>query len=174
MTSRFQACLQIVLGNEGGYVDNKADRGGRTNFGVTQGTYNTYRIKRGKQYMPVSEIEQDEVEAIYHEYWKDGHCAVIPEPVDLCVFDTAINSGASRAIKLLQRSLGIGEDGLYGPATASAIREEVMIDGAKQLALLYLNERAEFFSRIVERDESQWVFLDGWMNRINHLKELIA
>jgi len=41
--SRFLRAAQIILGHEGGLVDDPLDRGGRTNLGITQGTLNTAR-----------------------------------------------------------------------------------------------------------------------------------
>ena len=41
-TARFQYCLTIVLGHEGGYVDHKNDRGGKTMKGVTQKVYDDF------------------------------------------------------------------------------------------------------------------------------------
>ena len=83
MTARFNTCLAIVLGNEGGFSDHKADRGGTTNFGVTQKTYDQWRRRQRLPLRPVTEITQQEVESIYHEYWVSAYCATTPEPLDL-------------------------------------------------------------------------------------------
>ena len=171
--SRFHDCLDIVLGHEGGYADVPGDKGGKTNYGITQLTYDAWQLRRGLPSRPVAGIHQTEVEAIYAEYWKDARCGVMPEPLDLVVFDCAINSGAKRAIKLLQYALGIPADGVYGRVTADAIHEEVVADGVDHLALLYLFERDGFYRRLVDADPSQEKFLQGWLNRTEHLREMI-
>ena len=38
----FEEIIEIVLEHEGGYVDDPDDRGGATNFGVIQRTYQDY------------------------------------------------------------------------------------------------------------------------------------
>lgn len=174
VTSRFQTCLTIVLGNEGGVSNQKADRGGLTAYGVTQRTYDMYRAKHGLIRRPVTEIEPSEVEAIYGEYWKDARCAYLPEPVDLLVFDTAINSGARRAIILLQRSLGVPDDGLFGRVTMDALHEEMVAGDIKQVCKAFLDAREDFFRAIVERDATQQAFFNGWMNRVDGLRERVG
>jgi lysozyme family protein len=171
--SRLSTCISIVLGNEGGKVDHKSDRGGRTNFGITQKTYDVFCVMTGRTRRDVFDISEAEVEMIYGAYWKDAKCDRCPEPLDLMVFDCAINSGAGRAIKILQRALAIDEDGLFGNGTLDAMREEIMATSVEHLCELYLQVRKDFFMRIVERDPSQACFIDGWLNRIEHLREFV-
>ena len=172
--SRFTVCLGKVLGHEGGLSDYKADRGGRTNYGVTSATYNAYRTGLRLPRRPVDQITMEEVEAIYLTYWKESRCDVLPEPLDYLVFDCAINSGASRAIKLLQFVLGADVDGKVGQQTVKAIHEEVVCMGIDSLGKEYLDARREFYQSIVERDPSQSVFIAGWNNRIDKLAKDIA
>ena len=174
MTTRFQYSLKVILGHEGGYVNHKDDRGGATNYGVTQKVYDDFCKLTGRNQKNVSEISQDEVEAIYGGYWKDAHCSYIPEPLDLLVFDCAVNSGPTRAIKLLQKALGVGEDGVFGRNTTDALHEEVIAGDIQHLCIEYLELREDFYRGIVERNPSQEVFLKGWLNRLSHLTELVV
>lgn len=174
MTARFQTCLAVVLKNEGGYVNHKADRGGPTNFGVTTAVYDRFRAKRGLQVRSVKEINSAEVEDIYRAYWQDGHCAYMPEPLDCLIFDAAVNHGATRAIKLLQAVLGVAPDGICGQDTMAALHEEVRCTSIDLICRLYLDERGGFFDAIIQRDPSQAVFAKGWLNRVDHLRTLIA
>jgi lysozyme family protein len=171
---RFEQCFPIVLASEGGYVNHKSDRGGATNFGVTQRTFTSHLKGRGRTDRDVSTIKQNEVSEIYHEYWKSAKCDLLPEPLDLLVFDCAINSGASMAIKLLQQVLGVDNDGQYGRITSDALREEIRVSGIAEVCASYLDERELFFSKIVERDPPQIAFFDGWINRLDKLKRVIA
>lgn len=169
--TRFQHCLRIVLKNEGGYVNHKADRGGATNMGITQRVYSDFCKVTGRPDKDVKNITMDEVEAIYAGYWKDAHCSYLPEPLDLQMFDFAVNSGATRAKKMLQRVLGVDEDGVIGRQTLDALHEEVIAAGAESVANALLDERARFFDRIIERDPTQAAFAKGWMRRIDHMRE---
>ena len=54
--------LEFVLAREGGYVNRKTDRGGPTNKGVTQVTYNSYRRSKDLPTKDVKDITQQEVE----------------------------------------------------------------------------------------------------------------
>jgi lysozyme family protein len=96
----------------------------------------------------------------------------MPEPLDVQLFDAAINHGAGRAKKMLQRVLGVDEDGVIGKGTMRALHEEVIASSAEVIAQAYLDERARFFRRIVEKDVSQTAFLKGWMRRVDHMREL--
>ena len=172
-TARFQYCLTIVLGHEGGYVDHKNDRGGKTMKGVTQKVYDDFCRVTGREAQPVKDITMVEVELIYGGYWKDGHCSYMPEPLDLLMFDASVNHGPGRAAKILQRVLGITEDGVIGKQTMQALHEDVVATSIDDVCHRYLDERAHFFDRIIERDPSQAVFAKGWMNRVDHLRELV-
>lgn len=171
--TRLETCIGIVLNLEGGLSNHKKDKGGLTNFGITQTTYTNWLARFGRSHQSVSEITYDEVKDIYSEYWKDAHCSYMFPPLDLLVFDCAINSGPGRAIKLLQNALGVGADGVVGKQTMAALHEEIAADGIEHMCDAYLDEREAWYLRIVERDPSQKVFLKGWRNRLEHLRELI-
>lgn len=164
--TRFNYCLQVVLDSEGGFADHKADKGGRTNYGVTQKTYDNYRDAKQLLKQDVMFIALQEVKEIYYVYWTSAKCDMLQAPLDLMVFDCAINSGAGRATKLLQRALGIPDDGVFGSATLAAVGSK----DAKELSKAYLKERSDYYDRIVAKDPSQQVFLKGWKNRLKKLE----
>lgn len=55
------------------------------------------------------------------EYWGAAHCDQVPAFLQLAMLDTCVNQGATAAIKILQRALGITADGVCGPATTAAV-----------------------------------------------------
>jgi lysozyme family protein len=65
--------------------------------------------------------KEDAVEIYCAKYWNPMHCAEMPKGVDLAVFDFGVNSGNSRAIKFLQRVVGVTDDGSLGPITMAAL-----------------------------------------------------
>lgn len=169
--TRFDYCLIFVLSREGGYVDHKSDRGGRTNKGITQRVYSKYRKEAGLTDRHVKDITNDEITAIYRlKYWNQAKCGLLPDPLDLYVFDSAVNHGPARAVKLLQRALGVDDDGLLGPKTIDALHEEIAAGQLSELCRNFLVIRQEFYDAIVENDPTQQVFADGWANRLEHLR----
>ena len=65
MDELFKKALKFVLKWEGGYVNNPNDKGGATNKGITQYTYNNWLKTHGLQPRNVKFITDDEVEQIY-------------------------------------------------------------------------------------------------------------
>lgn len=63
----FEKALEFLFPSEGGYVNNKKDRGGSTNMGITQTTLNSYRKRKGLAYKDVKNITRDEAKAIYYD-----------------------------------------------------------------------------------------------------------
>lgn len=169
--TRFDECLKFVLAREGGYVNHKNDRGGSTNKGITQKTYDAHRDKLGIERQPVRDITSDEVSDIYKSgYWNTAKCGVIKEPIDLMTFDASVNHGPGRAAKLLQSALGIDADGKIGPKTIEAVNEEFSANRMAELIDNMIAIRLDFYHSIVERDPSQEVFIKGWENRLKELR----
>src|SRR4051812_49409881 len=122
MQSTFQIDLADVLRREGGFVHDPLDPGGATNHGVTQHEYTHWRAGHGLPSRSVRLIATDEIAAIYAEdYWQPIRGDDLPAGVDYCVFDFAVNSGPTRAVKFLQRAVGAKDDGAIGDKTLSAV-----------------------------------------------------
>lgn len=169
--SRFSECLHFILEREGGYCDHPSDRGGATNKGITQASYDSYRISRHLPIQPVKFIAESEVSDIYqHEYWRACRCDILPTPVDLVVFDGAVNHGINQSVKFLQRALGVGDDGLIGPMTIDAAHKDANSGMTEKIVADIIDQRQCFYQRLVERDDRQSIFLNGWLNRLHELK----
>ncbi len=159
--------LTFTLKWEGGYSNNPADPGGATNHGITQHTFDAYRDSLRQAHQNVSLITDAEVQSIYREmYWMPAHCNDMPNALACAHFDTAVNCGVSAAIKMLQRAVGVDDDGVYGPHTS----QEVLHEG-NELIIPYLDERRARYRQIVTAKPSQEVFLKGWLNRCNALED---
>lgn len=173
--SRFDTCLRFVLQWEGGFANDPLDRGGATNKGITQSTYDKWCRKYGRQPQSVEFISDDEVAAIYKEqYWREAHCDALPDGLDAFAFDSAVQHSPRRAIKFIQRALGIEDDGVIGPKSAMAIREEVEAGRSEELIYDCLSIRQSYYDAIVAHDSSQSRFHRGWMNRLKALREFIG
>jgi lysozyme family protein len=160
---RFDMGLVFVLAREGGFVDDPVDRGGATNFGVTQRAYDRYCQRHEFTQRSVRDIEQQEVRAIYFEdYWTLVHADKLPPPLDLIMFDSAVQHGVSGATKLLQRALGVKVDGAFGPVTLKA--------AINYLADKVADQRRTYYKDIIANDPSQKRFENGWNNRMAALE----
>lgn len=144
----FKKALQFVLKWEGGYVNNPNDKGGATNKGITQGTYNSWLISKGQQRKDVKFISQNEVEEIYYKnYWLKAGCQNMSKKFAVLSFDTAVNMGVGRVREFLQ--------------TADYKYPEKFI---KAREVKY----REFASY-----GNQKIFLQGWLNRLNALASFV-
>ena len=170
-SAAFQASLPFILRWEGGYVNHPADPGGATNKGVTQRVYNDWRVRQGMPARDVRQITDDEVHAIYEAgYWTPPRCDLLPRPLDLVQFDTAVNMGVGRAVRMLQASLGCGVDGDFGPGTRRAA--EACDAGAAVAA--YCDRREAYYRGLAQKNPKVAVFLTGWMNRLDALRREVG
>lgn len=156
----FLKALPFALRHEGGFSDHPADKGGRTNLGVTQATLDMFRRRDASLPLDVADLTQEQAAQIYRAgYWFfDG---VANQAVATKLLDMAVNLGPVRAVMLCQRALGgaVQMDGRWGPKTEAAVN--ACPDLLDRLCL----EQETFYRRIVERDTSQAIFLKGWTRR---------
>lgn len=156
----FETAVQKVFISEGGYSAHRADRGGATNYGITQ---RVYREWKGAD-VDIKNITKDEAMQIYLErYWKPSKAGLLPAALRDIHFDSAVNHGVGRANKLLQAAAGVDQDGVIGNKTLEAVNE--MDD--RLLKCRYVAARYAFYGDIIRRDRSQTVFITGWMSRMS-------
>jgi lysozyme family protein len=110
---RFEECFEIVVGHEGGYVNDLNDPGGETIYGITRRDHPDLWIL-GR---PTLEQAQARYE---QQYWNAAGCDKLPKPWDLLVFDAAVNQGIIPAVMTIQKALGLTADGRVGPQTIAA------------------------------------------------------
>lgn len=115
MMSAFDQAFDELLGNEGGYVDNPADPGGATRWGITE------RVARANGYEGDMQVfPQDLARIIARKlYWNPYLLDQLDRRVAFQVFDAIYNSGP-RAVEWLQEACGAHVDGQLGPITVAA------------------------------------------------------
>lgn len=99
-------------------------------------------------------------------YWDKIRGDELPPRLATEVFDLAYNSGPDRARRILQRALGVAEDGVFGPATMGAIGEQ-----SEDRLIARLNaHRLLFLAGLKSFDE----FGKGWVRRVanNQLRSM--
>lgn len=124
MRQNFDITTKWLLVHEGGFVDHPKDPGGATNKGITQKTYDGFRRRKDLSLRSVRHITQEGVMEIYKtQYWDGIHGDLLPSGLDYAVYDFAVNSGPSRAVRFLQEILGVKADGIMGNITLGAIEK---------------------------------------------------
>ena len=159
----FERAIARLLADEGGYVDNPADPGGETKFGITRREYPDVDI--------AALTRADAVAIYYRDWWQRYRYSELPGPIGAKVFDLAVNIGPDHAVRCLQRALRacgrrVTEDGALGRATITAA------GAANQLALLAAlrAEAAGYYRALAALERGRRVggdleFLIGWLNR---------
>ena len=156
----FKKALRFVLNREGGYVNNPNDKGGATNKGITQNTYNSYMVSKGRPTRDVRNITDAEVEDIYYSrYWLGAGCEKMSPVFAVVCFDTAVNMGVGRVKPFLQE--------------AQYMDVKPFLQEAQ-----YMDVDAFLLARIRKYNEfakvpSQRGFLHGWLNRVFALVDFI-
>jgi lysozyme family protein len=172
----YREALGHLLGIEGGLADDPDDRGGRTNHGVTQATYDRYRKAKGEPIRFVDYITKDEVVELYETmYWRPSKAHLLPWPVSHVHFDAYVHHNPRLANRILQRAADVEDDGIIGPVTIQAVKDAVAIDdhdGVNDFIGRVLWHRFDALLDIVNRAPSQRKFFRGWMNRIATLRSL--
>ncbi len=162
MKYNFAQCLQWVLASEGGFTCDPVDPGGATNFGITITDYRAY-CKPDATPDDVRAMKREEAESIYRtKYWDKVRGDELPSGVDYSVFDFAVNSGVRRAIKYLQRGVGVGMTGELDQNTMDAV---AAANPAKLIAWLN-NARLAFLQTL-----HIWPhFGNGWAKRVAQVR----
>jgi lysozyme family protein len=165
-----QQILEFLFKWEGGAVNDPDDHGGKTNFGVTQATYDRYSKIKGLPLRDVFGMSQREAEDVYGTlYWMPCGADFLDMPLSMAVFDTAVNFGVFRAVQFLQSACGAKVDGILGPKTVALAK----LKPAKSTALKIVTLRLAYRDKRVAEDPTQLKFLKGWKNRDNDLKKEI-
>jgi lysozyme family protein len=164
----FLDAVEVVLKNEGGFVNHPADRGGPTNWGITQKVYEAYK-GRPVSIDEIKNMPRSEAIAIYkRNYWdKIGGDQLKYYATALTLFDQAVNRGVAAVIRQVQGILGLNQDGRLGSQTIAALNA---IPDTKFIPQ-FLTAAENSYKAIVQKNPSQSVFINGWLKRVDHLKK---
>jgi lysozyme family protein len=146
----YDEAFKIVIGHEGGYVNDLKDPGGETKYGISKRAYPTEDIKS---------LTLDRAKAIYkRDYWDKIRADELPKQVRFSMFDAAVNSGVVQSIKWLQRAVGTKDDGIIGPQTLAQLRARE----PNRVAAIFNGQRLKFMASLPTFDR----FGKGWARRI--------
>ena len=163
MNTNFEKSLAELLKHEGGFVNHPSDPGGATNLGVTQAVWEDW-IDRAVSEENMKALTPAKVAPLYRElYWDRVKGDKLPSGVDYCVFDAAVNSGASRAAKWLQTTVAAVPDGAIGEQTLKL----VLLTNPQMLIDKYSANRLAFLQRL----ETWPTFGKGWERRVREVQQ---
>jgi lysozyme family protein len=112
----FDQAFDVLLGHEGAYSNNRNDPGGETMWGVTR------KVALQEGYSgDMHVLPREFAKMVYRRrYWDAVQADSLPDAIRFSVFDAAVNSGVSQAVKWLQRAVDVVDDGILGPMTLQA------------------------------------------------------
>jgi lysozyme family protein len=197
-SERYLAAYRKLAIFEGGFVNDPADRGGATKYGVSL----RFLVGEGKIDLDADGIADFDldmdgdidvadiralkpIDAMYlfqRCFWNRLGCDDLPRPLGEALFDQAVNGGMTAARKLLQRAINatypacmlakpLKVDGVVGIATRSLLDMVLAQPGCGMPLLIqeFREAAAARYLGIVGADPSQRRFLDGWLRRAREL-----
>lgn len=145
-----------------------------TNTGISNGFYTNLRRKepiyRNNGYpVDVRDLTQDQIYNLYcQKFYKPLRIeAINDENLAENLFDTAVNTGVDRGVRLLQEAVNSGAnrnitvDGILGTGTLSTINN-LSSEESKKTGNQMVEERKKFY-----RGLNKPQFIKGWENRAN-------
>jgi lysozyme family protein len=171
--------IDAVIDREGDYADHRADRGGRTRWGITEA------VARGQGYAgDMRRLPRGVAAAIYRRlYWQAPGLGAVGERAPALaaeLFDTGVNMGPAVAVGFLQRALNalnrgasdypdLALDGRIGRATLAALDAFLATRRGGEAVLVKAVEalQGERYLTLAERRPANEAFLYGWLaNRL--------
>jgi len=145
----YEESFQKILELEGGVSNHPNDKGGLTNLGITQETYDLYQKKYQPNAKPklVDQITEAEAKEIYRDYW--------------------VQSGADRLASKYPKLAFVRFDTWVNMYVKDGWVDR---DGAGSSMSSLLQAREARYRWIVDNDPSQAVFLEGWLNRLKEVE----
>jgi len=145
----FESAIDRVLSHEGGYVNNPADPGGETQWGISKRSYPDVDIKT---------LTRDGAKKLYRrDFWDPVASQIHDDALMYQVLDAAVNHGMGNSVRFIQRALGLADDGHWGPHSQEVFKSQ----DPKDVHLLFLAERFEFWAKLKAFD----TFGRGWVRR---------
>ena len=174
----FEKAHAFVSRMEGGFVDDPADPGGITNYGVSLRFLKSQGLDVG-DIDGDGDIDADDIRALTPElaarvlrrvFWDVFPLDIVPDPLAVAVYDTAVNMGIGQASRLTQKALGLEADGCWGPMTWAAIKN---CSAPHIVALSLVNYRRARYTALVRNNPALGKFSRGWENRMKALEKEI-
>lgn len=152
----------FLFSHEGEYFENDPNDDGNQGDG-TPGNYGThYGIDaRSHPGVDIKNLTADQALLIYQHEFFTTLASALPWPLAAAFFDIHVNNGELRGIKILQRAIGVTQDGIVGPVTMGVISHVDPIAVGVQLPSI----RDAFYRDLAEAVPKDRRYLGGWLAR---------
>ncbi len=158
--AEFAPAVDRLLELEGGYVNDPADPGGETRWGIS---------KRSDPHLDIASLTRGQAAEVYRrDFWEPLGLGdpLWPQAIAERVFSNAVLMGPKTAVRLLQRALrAVGEtlkdDGRLGPITRAAVARAPV----PELLAALRSETAGHLRSLIVLDGDLERFERGWLTR---------
>lgn len=169
----FKQALQLVLQNEGGYVNDPNDAGGETYKGIARNMNSNWigwtliDIQKKQSNFPANLANSSELNSEIEHFYKINYWDKVKgdnlndQRVANNIFDFAVNAGVSTSSVLAQKVAEVKEDGVIGNKSIEAINK---LDPEMFLAFFTLAKIARYIDIVKKRPTNQKYFY-GWVRR---------
>ena len=173
MNTTFEEIIEVVLAHEGGFVDDPDDRGGATNWGVTQAVWEDFLEDEFTSEDVRNFSREQAIELYREEFWKPSQAEKLQEEIREVYFDMCVNHGQRNAVKILQTAVNVKGgslvvDGGIGPNTINASENLSLSDVQIERSGFYWN--LVFVGSFYGKRNRQQKFIRGWIRRCFNLK----
>lgn len=168
--------FDAILGKEGGYVDHPNDKGGPTNWGITQATARAHGYTGDMRNL----TREQALSILEADYWygpRFNQVASVSSAIAAELCDTGVNMGPSVPVKWLQRWLNafnnqqklypdLVADGQIGPRSISALKSYLAARGedGEEVMLRALNcSQGQRYLELAEGRPANESFVYGWV-----------
>lgn len=158
----FDIAFHRLIDHEGGFQDQEEDRGNWTTGIIGQGECRGTKYGISAMSYPQEDIRNltlERAKELYQrDFWDRMKCEQYAPSLRFQMFDIAVNHGPGNAIRMLQRAVGVADDGGIGAVTLRAVTVRPTM-----WVILRLNaERLRFFTKL-----SNWgSYGKGWARRV--------
>jgi len=172
--TQFDEIIKEVLQAEGGYVHDPDDKGGATNYGVTQKSFSEF-LGRDATIDEIKNMSEDDAKECYKkDFWIPAKIDRLPDNLKHIYFDMVVNMGRKNAGKIIQQAVNTKKgstvlevDGIVGSGTLSHVNDLTLQDVLVERSMFFANNCFDG-SRFAKRTR-QNKFLRGWIfHRVFH------
>ncbi len=173
--NNFNSAVQLVLRDEGGYVDFGNQYGGKTNFGIIKDTFDRAKGLGLTKASDITKLTRNDAIRIYDKmFWNQSMAPQLPDALGSIYFDAFIQSPRGGA-EILQRAINrvagrnlVKVDGKIGPQTINAANSLINNnDDLRRMINAFCDERDARFRRVNAGSS----ILPGLLNRVKNTRK---